>query len=363
MRRGLLLISVLALGLVGVFMPAAAQDAQIYDFSNLYNQVSPSVVSINVVSQMDAPNGLMPQGQDQSQEQYSSGSGFVLDTAGHIVTNYHVVNGATDIEVNFFDGTLARGEIIGLDPDSDLAVIQVNLPASELQPVTFATADSLEIGDPVIAIGSPFGERWTLTTGIISGLERTIIGLNEGFSIGGVIQTDAAINPGNSGGPLLDLQGAVIGVNAQIASPVRANSGVGFAIPGTLAERVAQELIANGYVEYSYLGIGGNDVNLDVIEAFNLSNNFRGVVVGQVQPGGPAARANLQNPGEAANGDVPQQLDIITAINGQEMTGMADLLTYVSQQTQPGDTVTLSVLRNGTDTIQIDVQLTPRPHV
>ena len=360
MRKGLLLLSILALVVAGVFAPAAAQDTQIYDFSDLFNQVSPSVVSINVISQVEG--GAMPfEGQQAPQEQLSGGSGFVLDTDGHIITNYHVVNGASEIEVNFYDGTLARGEIIGLDPDSDLAVIKVELPQERLQPVAFAPSETLEIGEPVIAIGSPFGERWTLTTGIISGLERTITGLNEGFSIGGVIQTDAAINPGNSGGPLLDLDGNVIGVNAQIASPVRANSGVGFAIPGALAERVARELIAKGYVEYSYLGISGSDVNLNVIEAFDLPNDFRGVVVGQIQPGGPASRSDLQNPVQTENGDVPQQLDIITAINGEPLIGMASLVTYLSQQTQPGDTVTLSVLRNGTDEIQVDVRLTPRP--
>ncbi|MBZ0297064.1 MAG: trypsin-like peptidase domain-containing protein [Anaerolineae bacterium] len=364
MRKGILLLSILMLALVGLIIPATAQEQQpvepiAYDYTNLFNQVSPSVVSINVISQVQATD---PFGQQSEQEQASGGSGFVIDTEGHIVTNNHVVQGATSIEVNFYDGTLARGEVVGMDPDSDLAVIQVDLPADQLIPVTFANSDQMEIGDPVIAIGSPFGERWTLTTGIISGLDRTIAGLNQGFSIGGVIQTDAAINPGNSGGPLLNLNGQVVGVNAQIASPVRSNSGVGFAIPSNLTQRVAQELIDQGFVQYSYLGISGGDVNLDVIEAFNLPNDFRGVVVGTAVAGGPAARAGLMDAGDVADGSrVPQTMDIITAVNGTPVSGIASLVTYLARETQPGDTVTLDVLRNGTDQLQIDVRLTPRP--
>lgn len=365
MRRGIFLFGILLLAVVGLIVPVAAQEQPLaepvaYDYTDLFTQVSPSVVSINVISRVER---MAPFGQEgMPQEQASGGSGFVIDTEGHIVTNYHVVQGASSIEVNFYDGTLARGQIVGLDPDSDLAVIKVNLPAEDLVPVVFADPALLEIGDPVIAIGSPFGERWTLTTGIISGLDRTISGLNQGFSIGGVIQTDAAINPGNSGGPLLNLNGEVVGVNAQIASPVRANSGVGFAIPGSLTQRVAQELIEKGFVQYSYLGISGGDVNLDVIEAFDLPNNFRGVVVGSTVAGGPADRAGLMDAGETTEGSrVPQTVDIITAVNGTPVSGIASLVTYLARETQPGDTVTLDVLRNGTEQLQIAVRLTPRP--
>ncbi len=338
-------------------MPIHAQEVILVDLTDIYQQVSPSVVSINVVARREGSQFSGPGG-DQV---FGSGSGFVIDTAGHIVTNYHVVEGATEIVVNFFDGTLAQGEVVGLDPDSDLAVVRVDLPEERLSPVTFGDSDALEVGQPVIAIGSPFGERWTLTSGIVSGLERTIRGLNPGFSIGGVIQTDAAINPGNSGGPLLTMDGQVIGVNAQIATTSGVSTGVGFAIPGNLTQRVARELIANGVVSYSYLGITGSDITLGVMEAFGLPNNFRGVVVQSVPPNTPAARAGLQGAGVDGNDGTPQSLDIITAIDGVAMNSMADLISYIAQETQPGDTVTLSVLRDGTEQVELQVQLDARP--
>jgi 2-alkenal reductase len=318
-------------------------------FANIYQQVSPSVVAINVLTRQGG----------------GSGSGFVIDTAGHIVTNNHVVDNATSIEVEFFDGTLARANIVGVDPDSDIAVIQVDLPAEELTPVEFGNSDDLLIGQTVLAIGSPYGQRWTLTSGIVSGLDRVIQSLAE-FSIGGVIQTDAAINPGNSGGPLLDLEGRVIGVNSQISSRSGSNSGVGFAVPGNLTKRVAQQLIDNGDVEYSFIGVSGGDVTLSLIEALGLPNNVRGVVVGDATASGPAELAGLQDASDVVqtnNGlTIPRQVDIITAINGTRLTGIADLITYLANNTTPGDTVTLSVLRNGTQQLEIGVHLTARPN-
>ena len=326
--------------------------------TNLYERVSPSVVAINVLSER---NGTGVPGQDGIVS--GSGSGFVIDDEGHIVTNNHVVEGATMIEVGFFDGTLARGEIIGLDPDSDLAVIKVDLPVEKLQPIEFADSSQLNIGDPVVAIGSPFGQRWTMTSGIISALERTIQGLTT-FSIGGVIQTDAPINPGNSGGPLLDLEGRVVGVNSQIVSASGSSAGVGFAVPSNLVQKVAQALIEDGFVNYSYLGIAGGDVTLAVMEALDLPNDTRGVVVGDATPGGPAARAGLLSAGEytEVNGiEVPTQVDIITAIDGTPVAGIGELIAYLARETQPGDTVTLTVLRNGEEEVEIAVRLTPRP--
>ncbi|HLV33693.1 MAG TPA: trypsin-like peptidase domain-containing protein [Spirillospora sp.] len=333
--------------------------AQAGVLTEVYNRVSPSVVAISVVARR--PNtGFF--GQDN--EVIGGGSGFVIDTEGHIVTNNHVVDGATRIEVMFLDGTLARAQVVGLDPDSDLAVLKVDLPAERLQPVEWGDSDALVIGQPVVAIGSPFGQRWTLTSGIISALERTIQGLTN-FSIGGVIQTDAPINPGNSGGPLLDLQGRVIGVNSQIISATRSSAGIGFAIPSNLARRVSQALIEDGFVSYSYLGITGGDVTLTLIEALDLPNNTRGVVVRDVAPGGPGARAGLQSPGgetvEVSGSEVPTEIDIITAINGEPLNGIGSLISYLARETEPGDTVTLSVLRNGTERLELTVRLTPRP--
>lgn len=337
--------------------------------TEVYDNVSPSVVAISVVIQHPEVSGNrqnepgFPGVPEMPQNEYASGSGFVIDTQGHIVTNAHVVRDASRIEVMFYDGTQVQAEAVGIDTSSDIAVIKVDLSADKLHPVTFGDSEALDIGQEVLAIGSPFGQRWTLTQGIISALDRTIPGLTV-FSIGGVIQTDAAINPGNSGGPLLNMAGEVIGVNSQIRSESGSSAGIGFAIPSNLVRRVAQELIEKGYVEYSYLGIQGGDVSLSVIEQFNLPNDFRGVLVSEVVPGGPAARAGLESADDIIEVDglrVPQKADIITAINGHQLTGISDLIGYLAESTKPGDTVTLNVLRNGTEQLTLEVQLMPRP--
>lgn len=329
-------------------------------FAGVYDRVSPSVVSISVVARSEG-TGVF--GQDQTV--IGEGTGFVIDSEGYIITNNHVVEGATEIDVSFFDGTLAHADIIGLDPGADLAVVQVDLPEDDLarfQPVEFGDSDALEIGQTVLAIGSPFGQRWTLTSGIVSAVGRTIQGLTN-FSIGGVIQTDAAINPGNSGGPLLDLNGRVVGVNSQIISDSRSSSGVGFAIPGNLAQRVARKLIEDGYVDYSYLGITGSDVSLRVIDAFDLPNNTQGVFVHEVTAGSPAARAGLKSAVYESEDQTepPTSADIITAIDGNPVTGIGDLIAYLAAKTEPGQTVTASVLRDGQEQLELDVRLTPRP--
>lgn len=336
----------------------STQEEQL--IAGIYNSVAPSVVSINVVARQAGSQSFS----QQDQLIQGTGTGFVIDTAGHIVTNNHVVEGATRIEVNFFDGTIVRGEVVGLDPDSDLAVIQVtDIPAEQLRPITFGDSDSMFVGQEVAAIGSPFGNNWTLTTGIVSALDRTIEGLT-GYSIGSVIQTDAAINPGNSGGPLVNLQGQVVGVNSQIESQTRSNSGIGFAIPSNLTQRVAQDLIADGSVDYSYLGIQGGSVNLSVIEALDLPNNARGVVVSYVAPEGPAEAAGLRTAGDPVDQDgipVYSSLDIITAIDGEIVTDMPSLISYLAEHTEPGQTVTLTVVRDGTEQIQLPVTLSARP--
>jgi S1-C subfamily serine protease len=319
-------------------------------FSSIYNQLSPSVVSINVSGTSN----------DGSQFQ-AAGTGFVIDQQGHIVTNDHVVDSTDNIEVNFLDGTIVKGNVVGVDPDSDLAVIKVDVPASELKPITFGDSDKLFIGETTLAIGSPFNQRWTLTTGIVSALDRTISGQTQ-YSVGSAIQTDAAINPGNSGGPLLDLQGEVIGVNSQILSQSNSSSGVGFAIPSNLVKRVSQEIISTGKVQYSYLGISAaSGIDLSLIEALHVPNNTQGVVVGDVQPNGPAAKAGLK---AAAGGNSrlaePTSADIITAIDSQKITDMSGLISYLANKTQPGQTINLTVLRDGKE-IKLPVTLTARP--
>jgi len=330
-------------------------------YSSIYNQIGPSVVSINVVATQSGGNNGIQNGQGQVVQ--GTGTGFVIDTNGDIVTNNHVVDGATRIEVNFFDGSIYRGTVVGVDPDSDLAVVKVDRAAADLHPVTLGDSDQAFIGEDVVAIGSPFGERWTLTTGVVSALNRDISSLGQ-FRIGSVIQTDAAINPGNSGGPLVNMKGEVIGVNAQILSQSGTGSGVGFAIPSNLVKRVAQSLISNGAVSYSYLGISGGDMSLYTIEALKLPNNARGVVVNEVTAGGPAAQAGLHsagNPTTVDGVDVPTSADIITAVNSTPVTSMESLISFLGSQTKPGDTVTLTVVRDGTQQISIPVTLTARP--
>ena len=355
-------VSAVAITTVGAQDTPAASNP----VATIYNNVGPSVVAIGVEKQVTQQQMVVPGfGQSQTpQIERGLGSGFVMSTDGYIVTNDHVVDGATNIEVDFNDGTLAAAHVVGTDPGSDIAVIQVdNVPAERLHPITFGNSDNLYVGESVLAIGSPFGERWTLTEGIVSGLDRVISGLTN-FSIGGVIQTDAAINPGNSGGPLLDMNGDVVGMNSQIATQSGSNSGVGFAVPSNLVQRIANQLIKDGFVQYSYLGIGGGDVTLDAINALNLPNDTRGVLVMTVTGGSPADRAGLQ--AAVVNGQGAQatlsSADIITKINDHALYGIADLITYLAHDTQPGDTVTLTVLRNGTDQMTMDVNLVPRPN-
>ncbi|MFW5691930.1 MAG: S1C family serine protease [Chloroflexota bacterium] len=317
------------------FGPVHTADAQVNtlveierSYADLYNQVAPSVVSINV----DIFRG-------GTWQPWSTGSGFVIDSTGHIVTNYHVVESGDRVVVKFLDGTITRAEVTGLDPSSDVALLRVDVAAEKLTPLRFANSSNLTVGQTTLAIGSPFGQDWTLTTGIISALNRTIEGLTQ-FDVGAVIQTDAAINPGNSGGPLLNINGEVIGINTQILSRERANSGVGFAVPSNLVQRVIQDLISAGQVDYSYLGISGVDINIDFIETYNLPNDVSGVAVTNVASGGPAAAGGLLPLS-------PEQVDVITAVDGQRVRGFDDLVAYLASSTRPGEAITMTVYRSG----------------
>ena len=335
---------------------------------DIYQQVSPSVVNIQVVSQATAPlnmpNGIPNQG---NQLQQALGSGFVWDKEGHIITNNHVVEGATSIEVFFQDGTSYKAELVGADKDSDLAVIKIDAPASDLFPVTLTDSSNVQVGDLAIAIGTPYGLDETMTVGIISALGRSLRVDNQAitgsYSIPDIIQTDAAINPGNSGGVLLNDQGQVVGVTAAIESPVQANVGIGFVIPSNIVSNVVPELIKNGTYEHAWLGLSGGNLLPDIAEAMKLDRNTRGILVASVVSNGPAEQAGIQ--GSSKQFDYQGTTiniggDVITAIDGKATPTFDDLVSYLASSTKPGQKVTLDIIRNGKK-MTVDVTLGTRP--
>lgn len=332
-------------------LPSNVEDEQSL-LVNLYARVNPAVVNVTIYGQQGG--SLIPLGQ---------GSGFLFDESGHVITNAHVVEGAKQIEVTFSDGLIREAELIGQDLNSDLAVVKVDQLPAGIAPLQLGSINELAVGQTVIAIGNPFGLDGTLTRGIISALGRTIPALTP-FSIPAAIQTDAAINPGNSGGPLLDLHGHVIGVNAQIETDgtSRSNSGVGFAIPVNVLERVIPALIAEGQYEWSWLGVRGSNLVPTVVEAMNLPVE-RGAYILDVTSGGPAEQADLRGANEekVVNGlAIPVGGDVVTAIDSQPINSFDDLLIYIAMQTSPGQKVNLTILRDG-ETQEIGVLLEKRP--
>jgi S1-C subfamily serine protease len=290
------------------------------------------------------------------------GSGFVWDEEGHIVTNYHVVEGASIVDVHFFDETVVEAEVVGLDAQSDIAVLRVDQSATQLKPVTLGDSDSLQVGELAIAIGNPFGQTWTMTRGIISALGRTIRPGSNPFAIPEVIQTDAAINPGNSGGPLLDNEGRVVGMNTMILSRTGASSGVGFAVPINIVRQVVPELIASGECVYPWLGIEGRDVFPEDVDAMDLPVRQGALVIGVTQDS-PADEAGLQGSDRTIVVDGVETRtggDVITSVEGERVDGMDDLITYLVRRTRPGQEVTLEVVRDGATT-PVEVTLGERP--
>jgi S1-C subfamily serine protease len=323
---------------------------------SLYERVYPGVVSLQVLTTRGG----------------GQGSGFVYDKEGHIVTNYHVIEDAVQIEVVFSSGLRTYGEVRGVDMDSDLAVVKVDVPEDELVPLSLGDSDALKVGQTVIAIGNPFGLNGTMTTGIVSALGRTLPSDRQApgggrFSAADLIQTDAAINPGNSGGPLFNLQGEVIGVNRAIrtasstAQGEPVNSGIGFAISVNIVKRVTPEIIATGQYDYPYMGISSiSDFTLEMIEALGLPQ-FTGLYVTGVQPGSPAARAGIQAgdrqtsmQGLLAGGD------LVVAIDGRPVKNYDDLMRYLVSNKGPGDEIILTVLR-AEESLDISVILDKRP--
>jgi len=321
---------------------------------DLYHRVNISVVSIIV--------------EEGGQGGGAQGSGFVFDAQGDIVTNQHVVNDATAIEVDFPNGFKARGKVLGVDPDSDLAVVKIDTLPDQLVPLPLGDSDSIQVGQRVVAIGNPFGLAGTMTVGIVSGLGRTLESNRTSpgglFSAPDIIQTDAAINPGNSGGPLLNLAGEVIGVNKAIESETGVNSGVGFAIASNTVKQIVPELIQNGRFRYSYLGISSMpELSLALQEKLGLTR-ASGAYVTEIVSGGPAARAGIKADSAPNDPELPANFrgdgDLIVAINGQEVRAFSDLLSYLINHTRPGQTVTLSVMRGG-QSVEVPVELGERP--
>jgi 2-alkenal reductase len=325
----------------------AAQEQVI---SGIYDRLVPSVVRIR----SSRPREPLP----------SSGSGFVWDDQGHIVTNHHVIEGASRVTVIFADDTELEATVLGSDPDSDLAVLQAEESDHPMTPVILGDSSAVRVGNIAVAIGNPFGLEFTITSGIISAVGRTINSGNSDFSIPQVIQTDAPINPGNSGGPLLDRQGQVIGINTQIISNNGASSGIGFAVPINAARRVIPGLIADGHYDYAWLGISGTTLTRDLAELNGLPRNTRGTQIIDLAPGGPADKGGLH--GSDATGtidglEVPVGGDLIVAINGSPIEEMDQLIVYLIENTSPGDEVEIGYLRGGQSEETLTVTLGKRP--
>jgi S1-C subfamily serine protease len=311
-----------------------AQDEQ--STIDLFKEVSPSVVYITTMTQLQDRWTLdireIPQG---------TGSGFIWDDAGHIVTNFHVVRGASAATVTLNDHENFAAELVGVAPDYDLAVVRIHAPKEKLRPIPrIGSSGDLKVGQKVFAIGDPFGLDQTLTTGIVSALGRTIQS-ESGRPIEDVIQTDAAINPGNSGGPLLDSSGRLIGVNTAIYSPSGASAGIGFAIPVDTVNRVVPQIIGRGKVSSPQIGVVIDD---RLGQMLTQQMGVQGVLVLGVRPGSPAETAGLKGTQRKSEGYLPG--DVITAVDGKKVTNQAEFGTAM-RKLKPGDTVTLSILRNG----------------
>jgi S1-C subfamily serine protease len=334
---------------VGGAEQAAAEGS--LTVGEVYKGAHKGVVEINVSGEASSPFGDGPQ-------QRAQGSGFVYDRDGTIVTNQHVVDGAQSISVRFWNGATRAAKLAGSDGSTDLAVLKVDAPASLLDPLALGDSAKLAVGDGVVAIGSPFGLESTVTSGIVSALHRQMRAPNN-FSINDSIQTDAAINHGNSGGPLLDLQGNVIGVNAQIESESGGNDGVGFAIPSNTVRSIVNQIRSSGEAEHAYLGVGVDTIPSAVADRLGQP---AGVAVTQVTDGTPAFRAGLRGATGSRTVDAqsyPTGGDVITAIDGKRVASAAELQSAVDAK-RPGDSVSLTYVRDGTrHTVQ--VKLATRP--
>ena len=330
-------------------------DSSALTIHDVYERAHAGVVEITVSSSASTPFG----GSEQSQSQ---GSGFVYDRQGHVITNQHVVDGAQSVSVRFANGSTYKATVVGSDPSTDLAVVKVDAPASLLKPISLGDSSKLQVGDGVVAIGSPFGLDQTVTSGIVSALHRQMTAPNS-FTINNSIQTDAAINHGNSGGPLLNLRGQVIGVNAQIETSDNSsggdNAGVGFAIPSNTVRAIANQLISNGNVEHAYLGVGVQEIPESIASRLDEA---AGVAITGVRPDTPAESAKLKAGTSTRTVDgqrYPTGGDVVTAIDGKAVQTAAELQSAIDAK-RPGDIVKLTIFRGGSERT-VTVKLATRP--
>jgi S1-C subfamily serine protease len=328
--------------------PVANTTGSTLSVADIYKQSVPGIVEIvsTVQSQNQQGNGFGFGGGNQSSQSSSAeGTGFVYDGDGHIVTNQHVIAGASSIKVTLTDGSTYTAKVTGSDPSTDIAVLKIDAPSSKLHPLSLGDSGALEVGDGVVAIGAPFGLENTATTGIVSALNRQITSPNN-TPIEGAIQTDAAINHGNSGGPLFDLQGKVIGITSQIESDSGGNDGVGFAVPSNLVKTIAAQLISTGKVEHPLLGVQVETLPANVASTLGQA---AGVAIATVQSGSGAAAAGLKAAATNATIDgqsYPVGGDVITAVDGKTITTAEQLRTAIAAK-KVGDTVKLTVVRDG----------------
>jgi len=315
--------------------------------TDIFKRVENSVVQItnrvNDTGLQIIINGNHLQGQSTK-----LGSGFVYDDQGRIVTNDHVVNGAKTVDVTFVDGNTYTAKVIGTDPSSDLAVLQItdNFSIEKVIPLVIANSSLLQVGQQVIAIGNPFGLSDTMTTGIVSQIGRLLPNPDTRFPIPNGIQTDAAINPGNSGGPLLNMQGQVVGMNTAISSSTGEFSGIGFAIPSNAITHIVPKLIQTGSYIHPWLGISGGGITPEFAQSTGLPINYKGVMVGSVQAGSPAEKAGLHAMSQDVNSN-PHVGDIIVAVDGHKVKRIDDIINYMETQKSVGQAVKLTVYRNG----------------
>ena len=347
---------------------------------HIYTQVNPSVVNVQVEQRQVVGSPVQPESRGSpsrrsptpqgSQEliRQGVGSGFVWDTAGHIVTNNHVVAGADRITVTLHDGTTVPASVVGTDPESDLAVAQVDLPADRLRPVQLADSTQVKVGQLTAVFGNPFGLQNTMTVGFVSALGRALPVEPDdehgpSYTITDILQTDAPLNPGNSGGVLVDDTGRVIGVTSAIVSPVGVSAGIGFAIPSAMVQKVVPVLIQTGHYEHPWLGVSGSALTPELAEAMHLKPEQRGALVADVVPGGPADGAGLHGSDRQVTIEgarVRLGGDVIVAVDGQPVQGFDDLVTALARRSEVGQTVSFTVLGHGQEHT-VRVTLAARP--